>query len=204
MTGDGPAGDVPLAGMRDHSFVVPGPPILLPLGLLLMVVSGLALRRRAQATPIRLAATWLAGWYAVAVVGATLLPLHLSWGAAPQYFRINPVPLIHVRPSDSALNVVMTLPFAAALHVVFGIRDKMRVLRLGLLLSASIEITQGVLILTVHDNRWAEANDIIANVLGVYLGYLAFDRLLRLDAVRRLVTAAAPATPEPLPATEPG
>jgi glycopeptide antibiotics resistance protein len=190
--------------MRHEPFVVPGPPVLLPLGVLLVILSWVVLRRRAQATPIRLAATWLAVWYAVAVVGATLLPLHLSWGTAPQYFRINPIPFVHVRPRDSALNVVMTLPFAAAVHVVFGIREKMRVLRFGLLLSASIEITQGVLILTVHDNRWAEANDIIANVLGVYLGYLAFDRLLRLDAVRRLVVAAAPPAPEPTSAAEPG
>jgi len=181
-----------------RSFVVPGPPILLPLGALLMVVSWVALRRRDRLTPLRLTATWLAAWYAVAIVGATLLPLHLSWGTEPQYFRINPIPLTHVRPSDSVLNVVMTLPFAAALHVVFGIRDKMRVLRLGLLLSASIEITQGLLILTVHDNRWAEANDIIANVLGVYLGYLAFQRLLRFGGVRRLVSDIEPA-PSPVP-----
>jgi glycopeptide antibiotics resistance protein len=180
-----------------RSFVVPGPPILLPLGVLFMVVAWVALRRR---SPMRLAAVWLAGWYAVAVVGATLLPLHLSWGAEPQYFRINPIPLTHLRPSDSLLNVVMTLPFAAVLYVVFGIRGKMRVIRFGLLLSASIEITQAVLILTVHDNRWAEGNDIIANVLGVYLGYLFFHRLLRVDAVRRLVEAAS----APTPVAEPG
>lgn len=176
--------------MRSDQFVVPGPPILLPLGLLLMVVSWLVLRRRDQLTPMRLAAAWLAGWYAVAVVGATLLPLHLSWGAEPQLFRINPFPLTDLRPRDFVLNVAMTLPFAAVLHVVFGIRDKMRVLRLGLLLSASIELTQCILILTVHDNRWAEANDIIANVLGVYLGFLAFRRLLRFDPIARLVSGA--------------
>jgi glycopeptide antibiotics resistance protein len=130
----------------------------------------------------------VAGWYAVAVLGATLLPLHFSWGADPQFFRINPIPLTQIRPRDSVLNIVMTLPFAAILHVLFGVRDKMRVIRLGLLLSAGIEITQCVLILIVHDNRWAEANDIIANVLGVYLGYLAFQRLLRVDAIRRLVS----------------
>ena len=184
-----------------RSFVVPGPPILLPLGVLLMVVAGLALRRRGRLTPGRLAAAWLAAWYAVAVVGATLLPLHLSWGTEPQYFRINPIPFVHVRPSDSLLNVVMTLPFAAVLHVVFGVRDRKRVLRLGLLLSAAIETTQAVLILTVHDNRWAEANDIVANVLGVYLGHLAFQRLLRVGAVRRLVRDLGP---EPSPVPGPG
>jgi glycopeptide antibiotics resistance protein len=173
--------------MRSDQFVVPGPPILLPLGVLLMVVSWYALRRRGLLSPPRLGAAWFAGWYAVAVLGATLLPLHLSRGGEPPLFRINPIPLYDVRVTDFLLNVVMTLPFAAVLHVVFGIHDRSRVLKLGLLLSASVEITQAVLILTVHDNRWAEANDLISNVLGVYLGYLAFHRLLRFDPVRRVV-----------------
>jgi glycopeptide antibiotics resistance protein len=176
--------------MRHDSFVVPGPPILLPLGVLLMAVSWFVLRRRGTLTPIRLVAAWLAGWYAVAVVGATLLPLHLSVGGEPQLHRINPIPLYAVRPSDFVLNVVMTLPFAAVLRVIPGIRDRGRVIRLGLLLSATIELTQAALILTVHDNRWAEANDLVSNVLGVYLGALLLDRLLTIDAVRDLVARA--------------
>src|SRR3954471_23254147 len=117
--------------MPAHHVVVPGPPILLPLGLLLMAVSWAVLRRRGELTGRRVAAAWLAGWYAVAVLGATLLPLHLSWGqgAEPQYFRINPIPLMHLRPSDFVLNVLMTLPLAAVLAVLFGLRDRVRVLR---------------------------------------------------------------------------
>lgn len=176
--------------MRSDQFVVPGPPILLPLGVLLMVVSWAVLRRRARATPMRLVAAWSAGWYAVAVLGATLLPLHLSWGAEPQLFRINPIPFVHLRPRDLVLNVMMTLPFAAILQVVFGVRDRTRIIRLGLLLSASIEVTQCALILLAHDNRWAETSDIIANVSGVVLGYLAFERLLRFPAVRRVAESA--------------
>ncbi|WP_433380682.1 VanZ family protein [Actinoplanes sp. CA-142083] len=176
--------------MRNDQYVIPGPPVLLPLGVLIMVISFLVLRRRGELTMTRLLVTWLAGWYAVAVLGATLLPLHLSFGGDPQLFRINPFPLTHVRPRDSLLNVVMTLPFAAVLHVVFGIRDKMRVIRLGFLMSLAIELTQGVLILTVHDNRWAEANDLIANTLGVYLGFVAFQWLLRLPLLRRVVKDA--------------
>jgi glycopeptide antibiotics resistance protein len=182
--------------MRSDQFVVPGPPILLPLGVILMAFSWHLLHRRGLLSPLRLGAAWLAGWYAVAVIGATLLPLHLSRGGEPQLFRINPIPLYDVRVTDFLLNVVMTLPFAAVLYVVFGIHNRARVLLLGLLLSATIEVTQAVLILTVHDNRWAEANDLISNVLGVYLGCLAFHRLLRFDRVRRLAepafTAAEP------------
>lgn len=181
--------------MRSDQYVVPGPPILLPLGVLLMVVSWFVLRRRDRLTPLRLIAAWCAGWYAVAVLGATLLPLHVSWGAEPQLFRINPIPFVEFRPRDFALNVMMTLPFAALVHMVFGIRDKGRVIRLGLLLSASIEITQCLLILTVHDNRWAETSDIIANGSGVVLGYLAFHRLLRFPVIGRVVDGASPARP---------
>lgn len=179
--------------MPDDPVVVPALPILLPLGVLLMAASGSFLRRRGLLTPTRLAAWWFAGWYAVAVLGATFLPMHLAPGSPPQLFRINPIPLYGVRPSDFVLNVVMTLPFAGLLHVLFGIRDKTRVMRLGLLLSASIEITQAVLILTVHDNRWSEANDLVSNVLGVYLGYLAFHELLRFGGFSRLVGRAGPA-----------
>jgi|SRR3954470_20164559 glycopeptide antibiotics resistance protein len=177
--------------MRNDQYVIPGPPVLLPLGVLLMVISWVLLKRRGELTPMRLLATWLAGWYLVAVVGATLLPVHISVGGDPQLFRINPFPLTQIRPRDSLLNVVMTLPFAAVLHVVFGIRDKMRVVRLGFLMSLAIELTQGALILTVHDNRWSEANDLLANTLGVYLGFVAFRWLLRLPPLRRVVESAA-------------
>ncbi|WP_433306655.1 VanZ family protein [Actinoplanes sp. CA-030573] len=177
--------------MRNDPVVVPALPILLPLGVLAMVVSWLLLRRRGLLTPMRLAACWFAGWYAVAVLGATFLPMHLAPGSPPQLFRINPLPLYALRPTDFVLNVVMTLPFAGLLDILFGIRDRARVLRLGLMLSASIEITQAVLILTVHDNRWAEANDLVSNVLGVYLGWLAFHALLRFGTVRRVVGSAA-------------
>jgi glycopeptide antibiotics resistance protein len=173
--------------MRNDQYVIPGPPVLVPLGVLIMVVSWVVLRRRGALTPARLLVTWLAGWYAVAVLGATLLPLHVSFGGDPQLYRINPIPFTQVRPRDSLLNVVMTLPFAAFLHVVLGVRDRMRVIRFGFLTSLAIELTQCVLILTVHDNRWAEANDLIANTLGVYLGFVAFRWLQRRPPLRRVV-----------------
>jgi glycopeptide antibiotics resistance protein len=177
------------------SFVVPALPVLLPLGVLHMLVSWLVLRRRGEPTVRRLGAVWLAGWYAVAVLGATLLPLEVSWGAdagPTEYFRINPIPLTRLRVSDFVLNVLMTLPLAAALAVVAGVRDRRGVLRAALLLSAGIEVVQCLLILALHGNRWAEANDLIANVLGAYLGHLAFRRLLRRPALRQAVESASP------------
>jgi glycopeptide antibiotics resistance protein len=187
--------------MRPAQFVVPALPILLPLGLVLMGVSAAALWQRGLLTARRLAGAWLCGWYAVAVLGATLLPLHISWDAGPPgLFRINPIPLLMFRPSDFVLNIAMMLPLAAAHYIIFGVRDQTRVIKIGFLISAIIEVTQAVLILTVHDNRWAETNDLISNVLGAYLGFLAFRRLMRFAAIRRLVDSAAL---HPAPGLEP-
>jgi hypothetical protein len=69
--------------MPFHQLDVPALPILLPLGGVLMVGSWLLLHRRGLLSARRLTTAWLAGWYAVAVIGATLLPLHLAWGPAP-------------------------------------------------------------------------------------------------------------------------
>ena len=103
---------------------------MLPLGVILMIVSWAVLRRRGPLTAWNLGAAWAGCWWAVAVLGATMLPLHLGWGAnvgEPGYDRILPVPLITMRPSDFVLNIVMTLPLAGLLHVIFGVRDRFRV-----------------------------------------------------------------------------
>ncbi|MET0418426.1 MAG: VanZ family protein [Actinoplanes sp.] len=173
--------------MPPGQLVVPALPIMVPLGIVLMVVSWFVLRRRGEPNPWRLGAAWLAGWYAVAVLGATLLPLRLSWGQGePELFRILLFPFVTMRPDDFVLNVAMTLPLAALLHVVFGVRDRRRVVRTGFLISLTVETVQLFLLLFLHGNRWADTNDLIANTLGAWLGWVAFQRLLRHDAVRRL------------------
>nr|WP_296063805.1 VanZ family protein [uncultured Actinoplanes sp.] len=186
---------------------VPALPILIPLGLVLMVVSWVAIGRRGALTPWRLGAAWVAGWYAVAVVGATFLPLELSWGPAeaelvyphlggPQTHRIILVPLFTMRPTDFVLNIVMLLPLALLLRLVFGIEDRHRVVRAGILTSLAIETIQAVLVLTVHGNRWADINDLTSNTLGTVAGFLVLRRLLRVPAVQRLIDrATVPAGP---------
>jgi glycopeptide antibiotics resistance protein len=169
---------------------IPALPVMVPTGIVLMLLSWAFLRRRGPLSGWHLGAAWVASWWAVAVLGATMLPLHLGWGPAPVepgYDRILPVPLITMRPSDFVLNIMMTLPLAALLHVVFGVRDRLRVVRTGLLLSLAIETTQMILALTLQGTRWADVNDLISNTLGAYLGFLAFHRLMRWHSFRRLV-----------------
>ncbi|HEY0001820.1 MAG TPA: VanZ family protein, partial [Actinoplanes sp.] len=86
---------------------VPALPVLGPLGLVLMVMSWVVLRRQGETDGWRLGAAWLAGWYAVAVLGATMLPLRLAWGAGAgtlEPYRIILVPLITMRVGDFLLN----------------------------------------------------------------------------------------------------
>jgi len=173
---------------------VPALPILLPLGVALMVLSWVLLRRRGPLTARRLAAAWVAGWYAVAVLGATLLPMHLAWGAGagpPELYRIIVIPLTTMRVDDFLLNIVMTLPLAALLYVTFSVREKRRVVLVGFAISAVIEATQAVLDIALHGNRWADVNDMISNTLGAWLGYLAFRQALRFAPFRRLVESCA-------------
>jgi glycopeptide antibiotics resistance protein len=170
---------------------IPSFPVLLPLGIVLMVVSAAVLHRRGSLTGPRLGAAWFAGWYAVAVLGATMLPTVLVRdGIRPDFYRIILWPIFTMRPDDFVLNIVMMLPLAAVLRTVFGVRDKRRVVLTGFLISLAIELTQLALMLTLHGNRWADTNDLISNTLGAWLGYLAFRRLLRREGVRRFVDRA--------------
>lgn len=176
--------------MPSHQLDVPALPILLPLGGVLMVVSWVLLRRRGLLGVRRLSAAWLAGWYAVAVLGATMLPLHLGWGPGagpPLLYRIIVIPLFTMRVDDFLLNIVMMLPLAALLFLVAGVRDRRRVVLAGFLTSLVIEITQAVILLAWHGNRWADVNDLTANTLGAWLGFLIFWRLMRRAGVDRAV-----------------
>jgi glycopeptide antibiotics resistance protein len=166
-------------------------PVLVPLGLVLMVVSLAVVRPR---NAWRIGATWLACWYAVAVLGATMLPLDVDWGpyaGDPQLFRITLVPILQMRPDDFVLNTIMTLPLALVLRLAFGVADRNRVVLIGFVGSLAIETTQALLVLFLHGNRWADVNDLCSNTLGALLGWYALRYLLRNPGFRRLVERAS-------------
>ncbi|GAA2713553.1 MULTISPECIES: VanZ family protein [Actinoplanes] len=177
--------------MHAQYFQVPALPVLLPLGGVLMILSWLWLRRQGLLTTRRLIVAWALSWYVVAVLGATMLPLPLSWGpdsGPAETYRILLVPSFSTRRRDFVLNALMLLPLAGLLHLNFGVTERNRVVRIGFLLSLSIEITQLVLILTVHGNRWADVNDLLSNTLGTFLGWVLWRRLMRSGRFRDAVT----------------
>jgi glycopeptide antibiotics resistance protein len=188
-----------------HHVEVPALPVLLPLGLGLMVLSVVLLMRRGLMSWPRLLTAFGAGWYAVAVLGATFLPLRLAWGDDPYgrlgTFRIILLPIVEMRPLDFLLNTMMLLPLAALLFLVAGVRRKSRVVLVGFLISLAIETTQGVLDLTLHGDRWADVNDLMSNTLGAWLGYLWFWRAMGEDWFRRFASRFAIRRPAPVPDT---
>ncbi|MEU8663496.1 VanZ family protein [Actinoplanes philippinensis] len=184
--------------MLIHRLDIPALPVLLPLGVLLMVVSVVVLHRRGELTVPRVAVFWLAGWYAVAVVGATMLPMSLAWGpdaAPPDVSRILWVPIVDMRKRDFVLNTLMTVPLATVLYLVFGVREWGRVVRTGLLLSVTIELTQLTLLLTLNGMRWADVHDVMSNTFGAAFGYVLLWRLMRYERFRRLVEFGRGARP---------
>ncbi|SDT50668.1 VanZ family protein [Actinoplanes derwentensis] len=180
--------------MPSHQIDVPALPVLLPLGVILMIVVGVLLHRRGRLSTPRLLAGWCAGWYGVAVLGATLLPMHLGWGdgaGGPDLYRLILIPVLEMRPLDFLLNTVMTMPLATVLHVVFGVRSERRVVWTGFLLSLAIESTQLTLLLTLDGNRWADVNDLMSNTLGAWLGYLLLRRFMRSERLSRAVESCS-------------
>ncbi|MDI6097319.1 VanZ family protein [Actinoplanes sp. NEAU-A12] len=179
--------------MPTHQIDIPALPVLLPLGVALMIFTGLFLRRRGLLTAGRLLLGWFAGWYAVAVLGATLLPMHMAWGGDydPDHYRFMFIPLLEMRPLDFALNTIMTLPLAGLLYLLFGMREERRLVRTGFLISLAIETIQLVMLFTVDGNRWADVNDLMSNTLGTWLGCLGFRRLMRSAHFRRAVESCS-------------
>ncbi|GAA4952179.1 VanZ family protein [Actinoplanes utahensis] len=180
--------------MPTHHLDIPALPVLVPLGVALMIFSAWFLRRRGLLTPGRLAVAWFAGWYAVAVIGATMLPMRLSWGPGtgdPDLYRILWVPIVDMRRRDFVLNTMMTLPLGAVLHMVFGVRAVRHVVGIGFLISFVIELSQLTLLLTLHGQRWADVHDVLSNTLGAWLGYLAFRWITRSGRWSRVVESCS-------------
>ncbi|WP_430782626.1 VanZ family protein [Actinoplanes sp. G11-F43] len=180
--------------MTAHQIEIPALPVMLPLGVTLMIVFAVLLRRRGLLSVPRLLVGWFAGWYAVAVLGATMLPMHLGWGpetGGPDLERFLFLPILEMRPLDFVLNTIMTLPLATVLYLVFGVRSERRVVRIGFLLSLAIESTQLILLFTLDGNRWADVNDLMSNTLGAWLGFLLLRRLMRSGRFRRVVESCS-------------
>ena len=72
------------------------------------------------------------------------------------------------------LNIVMTAPLGLLLPLLVRVRSVAGVALVGLLVSATIELGQGVGDVLLGMSRTVDVNDLVANVTGTVLGLVAF------------------------------
>jgi len=160
-------------------------PVLAPLLVGVVVVWLLALGHRRALTWGRATTVLVATAYALGVVAVTFFPWQVPFGAAdvrvggsPGHVALrtllNVVPLITLDAPTFVLNIVMTLPLGALLPLVVRVRSTAGVALVGLLVSGSIELGQGVGDVLLGMTRTVDVNDLIANVTGTVLGLLVF------------------------------
>lgn len=141
-----------------------------------------AVRRRGQASPRRLAAIFAVFLYVAAVVAATVFPIVLHPGGerfADHYWWLvirwipGDVPV-----TDFLLNMLMFAPIGLVLPLRWpALNSVRRLAACALALSCCIEGTQFVLWVTLGNYRMVDVNDLISNTTGAVLGLLLLRRV---------------------------
>ena len=122
--------------------------------------------------------------YAAGVLAVTVVPVRAFdyWGQVPWQAMIRWVPFV-VDPLSMTLNVVMFVPFGVLVPLLRQWAGATAT-RLGLLAlgaSASIELTQLLLDITLGSRRTVDVNDLIANTGGALIGLWLLRRARRED-----------------------
>ena len=129
--------------------------------------------------------------YASAVIAVTVLPIHHHrpgyWTGAPWWTVFRWIPGDVDAPSF-VLNVIMFIPYGVLLPLLWRATDSGRRLALAAVAaSASIELLQFVLGITLGSRRMVDINDLIANTAGALVGLAILRLALPPAAHRRLI-----------------
>lgn len=162
-------------------------PVLIPLLIGVVVVWLLALGHRRALTGWRAVTVLVTTAYAVGVVAVTFFPWQVPFGTTDDVLvgagprgevalrsLLNVVPLVTIDTTTFLLNILMTLPLGALLPLVVRVRSVPAVALVGLLVSGTIEVGQGVGDVLLGLTRTVDVNDLISNVTGTVLGLLCF------------------------------
>ena len=129
--------------------------------------------------------------YASAVIAVTVFPIHHHrrgyWTGEPWWTVLRWIPGDVDAPSF-ALNVIMFIPYGVLLPLLWRATDSGRRLALAAVAaSASIELLQFVLGITLGSRRMVDINDLIANTAGALVGLAILRLALPPAAHRRLI-----------------
>jgi glycopeptide antibiotics resistance protein len=170
--------------MPDIYFDIPAAPIVLPALIITVTVALAWLQHQGRLTRSRLAVVLAGSLYGAALVTVTLFPFRVALGRfanpIPWYEKINLIPIVTIDPLGFVLNIAMTVPLGLLVPLLVRIRTVGAAALVGLAVSASIELIQGVGKLALSGVRTADVNDLIANTLGTVLGWLVLQALVRM------------------------
>jgi glycopeptide antibiotics resistance protein len=171
-------------------------PIVLPLlAACLALLAIPSVRRRvpvARRRPLTLATLIV---YAAGVLAITVFPITAwppeHWLGEPWWTVIHWIPF-YVDGASMVLNVIMTIPIGILLPLLWPRTGTIRGVAVpAFCVSASIELIQLIIGLTVYSRRTVDINDLIANTAGAVLG------LLMLRLAQASAASTEPASTEP-------
>ncbi|WP_440115439.1 VanZ family protein [Paenibacillus sp. QZ-Y1] len=131
--------------------------------------------------------------YLLAVMHFVFFPIDVNIGMyanqTPWYKTIQFIPILTLDIPSFALNILLFMPLGFMLPLVRSSADSVReAVRIGLILSFSIEMLQLIIRVTLGNGRTTDINDLIANTVGSIMGYLIFHRITKLAIGQRMIS----------------
>jgi len=135
-----------------------------------------AMRRRGSASGGRIALAGLSFLYVVAVLAVTIFPIFVAppaWRADEHWWEMLRLIPFWVPPIGFVLNIVMFLPFGVLLPLLWpATGTRRRMFWWGLAASATIELSQFAMWVTLGNRRMVDVNDLMSNTAGAVLGLM--------------------------------
>ena len=118
--------------------------------------------------------------YAFAVIYLTFFPFQMQFGEygnqTPWQSRINYAPMIDL---SAIPNLIMLAPLAVYYYLMKENSSLLKAIRLGFSVTFMIELLQFLSNYFLGGWRGADVADLVANTLGVAIGYLIVDRVFK-------------------------
>jgi glycopeptide antibiotics resistance protein len=168
---------------------VPVLPVVVPLAVVTVGVLLTLLARRGRFSLPRAAVALAIGVYAAGIVANTVFPIFLDKpvGDAPWGAHLALVPLSGYEVADALQNVLVFVPLGMLVPLLAVRPSWWRTVGVAACVSLGIEVTQLATAHLLGGGHLADVNDLIFNVLGGAVGYVALAALTRVPGVEGLV-----------------
>lgn len=168
---------------------VPVLPVVVPLAVVTVAVLLTLLVRRGRFSLPRAAVALAVGVYAAGIVAHTVFPIFLDKpaGSGPWDAHLALVPLSGYEVADALQNILVFVPLGMLVPLLAARPSWWRTVAVAACVSLGIEVTQLVTAHLLGGGHLADVNDLVFNVLGGAVGYVALAALARVPAIEALV-----------------